>query len=115
MLQLKTPGVYVQELPSGVKTVSGAPTSVAVSLGQSEFPSGSPRTTTVTATLKDASGVTANAQTTQAVTFSVDNGGVCSISPTNATISAGANSATSSTPDVAATSHDNSPNAAGRC
>ena len=33
MLQLKTPGVYVQELPSGVKTVSGAPTSVALFVG----------------------------------------------------------------------------------
>jgi len=76
-------------------TTAGAPTSVAVSLGQSEFPSGSPRTTTVTATLKDASGVTANAQTAQTVTFSVDNGSICSVSPTSATIGAGSNSATS--------------------
>ena len=76
-------------------TTAGAPASVAVGLGQSEFPSGSPRTTTVTATLKDASGVTANAQTAQTVTFSVDNGGICTVSPTNATIAAGSNSATS--------------------
>jgi hypothetical protein len=76
-------------------TTAGAPTSVAVSLGQSEFPSGSPRTTTATATLKDASGVTANAQTSQTVTFSVDNSSVCTVSPTSATIAAGANSATS--------------------
>jgi len=75
-------------------TTAGAPTSVTVSLGQSAFPSGSPRTTTVTATLKDASGATANAQTSQTVTFSVDNGGVCSVSPTNATISAGSSSTT---------------------
>ena len=33
MLQLKYPGVYTQEIPSGVRTVSGAPTSVALFVG----------------------------------------------------------------------------------
>ena len=75
-------------------TTAGAPTSVAVALGQSEFPAGSARTTSVTATLKDASGVTANAQTAQTITFSVDNGSICSVSPTSTTIAAGSNNAT---------------------
>ena len=75
-------------------TTAGAPASVAVSLGLSEFPAGSPRTTTVTATLKDASGVTATAPSAQLVTFSVDNGGICSVSPTTATIGAGSSSTT---------------------
>lgn len=33
MLQLTYPGVYTQELPSGVRTISGAPTSVALFVG----------------------------------------------------------------------------------
>lgn len=33
MLQFKSPGVYTQEIPSGVRTVSGAPTSVALFVG----------------------------------------------------------------------------------
>jgi uncharacterized protein len=33
MLQLRYPGVYTQEIPSGVKTISGAPTSVALFVG----------------------------------------------------------------------------------
>src|SRR3954470_19328212 len=33
MLQLKSPGVYTQEIPSGVRTISGAPTSVALFVG----------------------------------------------------------------------------------
>jgi hypothetical protein len=33
MLQYKYPGVYTQEIPSGVRTVSGAPTSVALFVG----------------------------------------------------------------------------------
>jgi uncharacterized protein len=33
MLQLKHPGVYTQEIPSGVRTISGAPTSVALFVG----------------------------------------------------------------------------------
>ncbi len=33
MLQFKYPGVYTQEIPSGVRTISGAPTSVALFLG----------------------------------------------------------------------------------
>ena len=33
MLQLTYPGVYTQELPSGVRTVAGAPTSVALFVG----------------------------------------------------------------------------------
>ncbi|HEX9494531.1 MAG TPA: hypothetical protein VGA38_02085 [Candidatus Limnocylindria bacterium] len=74
-------------------TNAGGPASVAVTLGQNEFPSGSARTSTATATLKDASGVTANAQSAQTVSFSVDNGGVCSVSPTNVTIPAGSSSA----------------------
>ncbi|MEA2953450.1 MAG: uncharacterized protein QOJ96_2970, partial [Alphaproteobacteria bacterium] len=33
MLQLRFPGVYTQEIPSGVRTISGAPTSVALFVG----------------------------------------------------------------------------------
>lgn len=33
MLQLKYPGVYTQEIPSGVRTISGAPTSVGLFVG----------------------------------------------------------------------------------
>jgi phage tail sheath protein FI len=33
MLQFKYPGVYTQEIPSGVRTISGAPTSVALFVG----------------------------------------------------------------------------------
>lgn len=33
MLQLKYPGVYTQEIPSGVRTISAAPTSVALFVG----------------------------------------------------------------------------------
>jgi phage tail sheath protein FI len=33
MLQLKAPGVYTQELPSGVRTITGAPTAVALFVG----------------------------------------------------------------------------------
>jgi hypothetical protein len=33
MLQLRYPGVYTQEIPSGVRTISGAPTSVALFVG----------------------------------------------------------------------------------
>jgi phage tail sheath protein FI len=33
MLQFKYPGVYTQELPSGVRTISGAPTSVTLFVG----------------------------------------------------------------------------------
>lgn len=33
MLQLKHPGVYTQEIPSGVRAISGAPTSVALFVG----------------------------------------------------------------------------------
>jgi uncharacterized protein len=33
MLQLKHPGVYTQEIPSGVRTITGAPTSVALFVG----------------------------------------------------------------------------------
>jgi phage tail sheath protein FI len=33
MLQLKSPGVYTQELPSGVATIAGAPTAIALFLG----------------------------------------------------------------------------------
>lgn len=33
MLQFKSPGVYTQELPSGVRTISGAPTAVALFVG----------------------------------------------------------------------------------
>ena len=33
MLQLRAPGVYTQELPSGVRTITGAPTAVALFLG----------------------------------------------------------------------------------
>ena len=74
-------------------TAAGAPASVAVTLGQSAFPSGSPRTGSVTATLKDASGAVATAQTALTVTFSTDNSGICTVSPTTATIGAGSSSA----------------------
>ena len=33
MLQYKHPGVYTQEVPSGVRTISGAATSVALFVG----------------------------------------------------------------------------------
>ena len=33
MLQLRYPGIYTQELSSGVRTISGAPTSVALFVG----------------------------------------------------------------------------------
>lgn len=33
MIQLKYPGVYTQEIPSGVRTITGAPTSVALFVG----------------------------------------------------------------------------------
>ena len=75
-------------------TTAGAPSSVGVTLSQSDFPSGSPHTGTVTATLKDANGATATAQSNQTVTFSVDNGGICSVSPTSSMISAGSSSTT---------------------
>ena len=75
-------------------TAAGAPASVAVTLAQSQFPSGSPRSTTVTATLKDAGGATANAQTAQTVTFSTSNNGFCTVSPTTATIAASTSSTT---------------------
>jgi hypothetical protein len=75
-------------------TTAGAPASVAVTLAQSQFPVGSPRVTTVTATLKDASGATATAGTALTVTFSVDNAGICTVSPTSATIGAGSSSTT---------------------
>ncbi|HEV2011929.1 MAG TPA: hypothetical protein VGS17_12980 [Candidatus Limnocylindria bacterium] len=74
---------------------AGASTSLAVTLGQNEFPTGNPHTTTATATLKDASGATTTTQTPQAVTFSVDNAGICSVSPTSTTIPAGSSSASS--------------------
>lgn len=33
MLQLKSPGVYTQEIPSGVRAIGGAPTAVALFVG----------------------------------------------------------------------------------
>ena len=73
-------------------TTAGAPASVGVTLGQNAFPSGSPHATTVVATLKDATGATAIAQTDETVTFSVDNNGICTVSPASATISTGSSS-----------------------
>jgi len=67
-------------------TAAGAATRVDVALGQSEFPAGTPKSTSVTATLKDSTGATATATSAETVTFSVDNASICSISPTTATI-----------------------------
>jgi len=52
-------------------TGPGAATQLAVTLGQSAFPAGSPATTTATATLRDANGVTTTAAATTTVTWSV--------------------------------------------
>jgi len=76
-------------------TGPGAATQIVVTLGQSAFPAGGPATTTATATLRDANGVTTTAAATTTVTWSVDNGSVCSISPTSSTIAAGASTTTS--------------------
>lgn len=77
-------------------TNPGAPASVGVTLGQSEFPTGSARSTSITATLRDQSGATTSfPSSTTAVSFSVDNTSVCSVSPTSATIAAGTTNTTS--------------------
>ena len=76
-------------------TGPGAATQLAVSLGQTAVPAGAPATTTATATLRDANGVTTTAAASTTVTWSVDNGSVCSISPTSSTIAAGSSSTTS--------------------
>ena len=76
-------------------TQAGAPTLVTATLGQSEFPAGSPQSTSVTATLKDSSGATSSFTQAKTVTFSVDNTSICNVSPTSQTISAGASTASS--------------------
>ena len=76
-------------------TGPGAPAAVGLTLGQSAFPAGAPATTTATATLLDANGITTTATASTTVTFSVDNGSVCSISPTSGTIATGSSTATS--------------------
>jgi hypothetical protein len=76
-------------------TGPGAATALSVTLGQSAFPAGSPATTTATATLRDANGVTTTAAADTTVTWSVDNGSVCSISPTSGIIAAGSSTTTS--------------------
>jgi hypothetical protein len=76
-------------------STAGAPTSVTATLGQTEFPTGGPQSTSVTATLKDSSGAVASFTQSKTVTFSVDNTSICNVSPTSATISAGASSASS--------------------
>ena len=75
-------------------TAAGAATRVDVALGQSEFPAGTPKSTSVTATLKDSTGATATATSAETVTFSVDNASICSVSPTTATIPQGSSSTT---------------------
>ena len=75
-------------------TAAGAATRVDVALSQSEFPAGSPKTATVTATLKDATGAVATASGPQTVTFTVDNTSICTVSPGQATIPQGSSSAT---------------------
>src|SRR5438105_1556707 len=63
-------------------TNAGAPASIGVTLGQTEFPTGRATSSTVTATFRDASGAaTSFASTTTTVTFSVDNAAICSVSP----------------------------------
>ena len=76
-------------------TAPGAPASIKTTLGQSAFPAGAPQTTIATATLKDANGVTTTAAAATTVTFSVDNGSVCSVTPTSGSIAAAASTATS--------------------
>jgi hypothetical protein len=76
-------------------TGPGAATALAVTLGQSAFGSGPTVTTTATATLRDANGVTTTAAATTTVTWSVDNGSVCSITPTSSTIATGLSTTTS--------------------
>ena len=73
---------------------AGAASRVDVALSQSEFPAGSPKSATVTATLKDSSGAVATATTAQTVTFSVDNTSICTVSPGQATIPQGSSSTT---------------------
>ena len=34
MLQFKYPGIYTREIPSGVRTITGAPTSIALFVGR---------------------------------------------------------------------------------
>ena len=82
-------------LTSVAFTQAGTPTSVTATLGQSEFPAGSPQSTSVTATLRDASGAVASFNQSKTVTFSVDNTAVCSVSPTSQTIPAGSSTASS--------------------
>ncbi len=67
-------------------TGPGAPTSLKVTLGQSAYPAGAASSTTATATLKDANGITTTATASTTVTWSVDNASVCSVSPTSGTI-----------------------------
>jgi hypothetical protein len=74
-------------------TAAGAPTSVTATLGQTEFPAGSAQATSVTGTLKDASGATASFTSSKTMTFSVDNTGICNVAPASNTVSAGASSA----------------------
>ena len=76
-------------------TAPGAATQLTVSLGQSAFPAGSPQTTTATATLRDANGIKTTAAADTTVTWSVDNGSICSISPTSSTITSGTSTTTS--------------------
>ena len=77
-------------------TNAGAPTSLGVTLGQTEFPTGRATASTVTATFRDASGAaTSFPSTTTTVTFSVDNTSICTVSPTTATIPPGTTATTS--------------------
>jgi len=76
-------------------TGPGAATQLSVSLGQSAFPAGGPLSTTATATLRDANGIATTATASTTVTWSVDNGGICSISPTSSTIASGSGTTTS--------------------
>ncbi len=77
-------------------TNPGAPASVGVTLGQSEFPTGSARSTSITATLRDQSGAaTSFPSSTTTVTFSVDNTSICTVSPTSAAIPAATTNTTS--------------------
>ena len=75
-------------------TAAGAPAKIGVTLGQSAFPAGAAGSTTATATLQDASGVTTTATASTTVTWSVDNASVCSVSPTSGTIATGGSTTT---------------------
>jgi hypothetical protein len=70
-------------------TGPGAATQLTISLGQSTFGTGATAGTTATATLRDANGVATTSTSSTSVTWAVNNGTICSVSPSTTTIAAG--------------------------